>query len=162
MRNLFIRLVRTAAAGPVSYSNSQILFSRFSFFLISPFATSSLKEEPTAEPFKVPNSDRYTPTHVEGLCLPLYERQARALTRMLDIESGKVKFNEEEYAEEVLPGVGWSLIGRASRTSTLRGGVLGDAIGSGKTVITIALILADIENARKDRDVKRGISGATQ
>ena len=49
------------------------------------------------------------------------------------IESGNVPFREEERSEAVLPGVGWCLIARAFKTSSLRGGVLGDAIGSGKT-----------------------------
>ena len=58
-------------------------------------------------------------------------------------------------------GVGWCLIGKASKTSPLRGGVLGDAIGSGKTVVTIALILKGAEVARANRNVYEGRSGAT-
>lgn len=124
----------------------------------------SSMEEPSIKVFKVPNSDSYQPTALtksDGMLLDLYPRQAKALTRMLSIENGDVQFAEEEQAEETLPGVGWCLIGRASRTSKLRGGVLGDAIGSGKTVITIALILARVAEARRNIDVNRGISAAT-
>ena len=117
--------------------------------------------EPDTKDFKVPNSDDYNPTEIPELELPLYPRQAKALTRMLDIENGSVLFSEEERSEHILPGVGWCLIGKASKKSPLRGGVLGDAIGSGKTVVTIALILKGANAARANRDVKKGRSGAT-
>lgn len=88
--------------------------------------------EPETKEFRVPNSDLYSETHVAGLLLPLYKRQAKALTRMQAIEGGTVHFSEEERSEHVLPGIGWCLIARAAMRSPLRGGVLGDAIGSGK------------------------------
>ena len=60
--------------------------------------------EPDTKDFRVPNSDEYSPTDVLELELPLYPRQAKALTRMMDIESGKVSFSEEERSEHILPG----------------------------------------------------------
>jgi len=117
--------------------------------------------EPTTKEFHVPNSDAYVETSVEEMELPLYSRQAKALTRMQDIEAGNVEFNEEERSEHILNGVGWCLIGRASKMSPLKGGVLGDAIGSGKTVVTIALILSGVEKARANRNLADGKSGAT-
>jgi len=64
----------------------------------------------------------------------LYERQKKAVTKMLNIEGGKVTFEEIEMSEQPMPGsTGWSLVAKASRTSQLRGGVIADAIGSGKT-----------------------------
>lgn len=87
--------------------------------------------EPDTKEFRVPNSDAFPKAHVEGLLeLPLYTRQAKALSRMVSIENGEVPFTEEERSENILPGIGWCLIGRATRKSPLRGGVLGDAIGS--------------------------------
>jgi hypothetical protein len=121
---------------------------------------SSMGEPPTKE-FHVPNSDHYPETHVDGLELPLYQRQAKALSRMMAIENGNVLFSEEERSEDVLPGVGWCLIARARKHTPLRGGVLGDAIGSGKTAVTIALILAQVEAARTHQNVATKRSGAT-
>ena len=117
--------------------------------------------EPDTKVFQVPNSDGYSEASVDGLELPLYPRQAKALTRMQAIESGEVEFSEEERSEHVLPGIGWCLIARASKKAPLAGGVLGDAIGSGKTVVTIALILAGAELARKNRNIAKGRSSAT-
>ena len=117
--------------------------------------------EPVTKEFRVPNSDAHEETTVEDLEMPLYTRQARALSRMLAIERGDVFFSEEERSEHILPGIGWCLIARAAKKSPLRGGVLGDAIGSGKTVITIALILQGASKARKSRDAARGRSGAS-
>jgi hypothetical protein len=81
--------------------------------------------EPDTKEFHVPNSDEYKATKVDGLELQLYPRQAKALTRMRSIECGKVEFREEERSEHVLPGIGWCMIARATRQSSLRGGVLG-------------------------------------
>eukprot|EP00934_Nitzschia_sp_Nitz4_P001526 Nitzschia sp. Nitz4//scaffold16_size188269//113894//121049//NITZ4_001800-RA/size188269-processed-gene-0.61-mRNA-1//1//CDS//3329538544//1526//frame0 len=117
--------------------------------------------EPDALEFHVPNSDGFKETAVPTLALPLYSRQARALTRMLKMECGEVAFSEEERSEHILPGVGWCLISKAARKRPLRGGVLADAIGSGKTVVVIALILARVEEARRNCDVGKGRSSAT-
>lgn len=57
--------------------------------------------------------------------------------------------------------MGWCLIGRARKQTPLKGGVLGDAIGSGKTVVTIALILSGIENARANCNISEGVSSAS-
>lgn len=117
--------------------------------------------EPMTKEFHVPNSDVYKETSVDGMEFSLYPRQAKALTRMLAIEGREVEFNEEERSEHILNGVGWCLIGRATRVSPLKGGVLGDAIGSGKTVVTIALILKGVTKARENRCIANGRSGAT-
>jgi SNF2-related domain len=117
--------------------------------------------EPSTKDFHVPNSDQFAEAHMDGLELPLYPRQAKALSRMMAIENGDVLFSEEERSEVVLPGVGWCLIARARKHTPLRGGVLGDAIGSGKTAVTIAFILAKVEEARKNQDTVAKRSGAT-
>lgn len=71
--------------------------------------------EPDTKEFHVPNSDAYAETTVDALELPLYHRQAKALTRMLAIERGDVAFSEEERSEHVLPGIGWCLIAKAAK-----------------------------------------------
>ncbi|KAL3928795.1 MAG: hypothetical protein SGARI_004934 [Bacillariaceae sp.] len=96
----------------------------------------SAMAEPTTRPFRVPNSDKYEPIvfpEDKSLLLPLYPRQAKALSRMIDIENCAVEFDEEEHSEHSLPGIGWCLVAKAQRKKPLAGGVLGDAIGSGKT-----------------------------
>lgn len=52
----------------------------------------------------------------------LYERQRKAVTKMLRIESGVVTFDELEMSEQLMPGCLWSLIAKASRSARLRGG----------------------------------------
>ena len=49
-------------------------------------------------------------------------------------------FEETEVAEGVLPALRWRLEARATVPHVVRGGVLADEVGYGKTVITIALI----------------------
>lgn len=117
--------------------------------------------EPDTRVFRVPNSSAYEETPVQDMVLPLYKRQAKALSRMIAIEKGTVTFSEEERSEHVLPGVGWCMIARAAKKTPLRGGCLGDAIGSGKTAITIALIVARAPSARSNREVSEGRSSAT-
>ncbi len=91
----------------------------------------------------------------------LYERQKKALTKMLNIEGGNVDFEEIEMNEQSMPGsTSWSLVAKAARTSKLKGGVIADAIGSGKTVISIAIILKGIV-AAKDRSQYPRKSSAT-
>lgn len=79
----------------------------------------------------------------------LYERQKRVVTKMRAIENRETIFNEMEMYEEHMPGsTGWSLIARAQRNARISGGVIADAIGAGKTVISIALILQGLKDAR--------------
>jgi len=69
---------------------------------------------------------------------------------MLNIEGGNVDFEEIEMNEQSMPGsTSWSLVAKAARTSKLKGGVIADAIGSGKTVISIAIILKGIVAAKE-------------
>ncbi|KAI2504229.1 pyrimidine dimer repair by nucleotide-excision repair [Fragilaria crotonensis] len=71
---------------------------------------------------------------------------------MLAIEERKTTFEELEMSEFEMPGsTGLSLAAKATRNTTLCGGVIADAIGAGKTVISIALILSDINSARQER-----------
>lgn len=96
----------------------------------------------------------------------LYERQQKVVTKMLAIESQTTTFEEIEISEQEMPGsTGLSILAKASRIATICGGlnleqnlefiflgVIADAIGTGKTVISIALILHGLEQARKSRE----------
>eukprot|EP00930_Biecheleria_cincta_P021338 TRINITY_DN1583_c0_g1_i3.p1 TRINITY_DN1583_c0_g1~~TRINITY_DN1583_c0_g1_i3.p1 ORF type:complete len:1977 (-),score=328.37 TRINITY_DN1583_c0_g1_i3:362-5602(-) len=101
--------------------------------------------------FQVPNSDAFkeaeTPEAMAAQGKQLYPRQARALHRMLDIEAGRVSFEQEERSEHQLPGVGWLLEARARAVRTLPGGVLADEMGGGKTITTLALVASTEKQA---------------
>ena len=80
--------------------------------------------------------------------LKLYARQIKVKSWMEAIEEGKQFYDECDCTDAVLPGVGWQVQAKASLSKPLRGGVLADALGAGKTVTVIALIAADISKAR--------------
>lgn len=67
--------------------------------------------------------------------------QLRSLTWMLAREDANAEpFIEEEVSEAILEPLGWRAEGRAQREIHVRGGVLADQVGYGKTAITLALI----------------------
>lgn len=73
--------------------------------------------------------------------LELRPEQKRSLTWMLAQESKEIEpFQEEEVAEGMLEPMGWRVEGKASRQVLVKGGVLADAVGYGKTAITLGLI----------------------
>ncbi|GAC98229.1 DNA repair protein rad8 [Pseudozyma hubeiensis SY62] len=77
----------------------------------------------------------------ELFALQLRREQKRSLTWMLEQEQADVQpFHEEEISEGLLDPLGWRAEGRAVRPVTVRGGVLADAVGYGKTCISLALI----------------------
>jgi len=109
--------------------------------------------DPILKPFKVRNCNEQKPTFV-SLKNPfsLYERQQKAVTKMLAIENSLTEFEELEMSEQELPGsTGWSLIAKAVRKTKTRGGVIADCIGAGKTVVSIAIILCGLEASRASR-----------
>ncbi|KAL9190563.1 hypothetical protein ACHAXT_000269 [Thalassiosira profunda] len=123
---------------------------------------SSSQKDPVLERFRLHNCSDLPETRVP-LKAPhqLYERQQKAVTKMLRVERGEVEFDEIEMSEQVMPGsTGWSLVAKASRTTRLRGGVIADAIGAGKTLISIAIILRGIEAARANRSFPRKSSAS--
>ncbi|KAL7551244.1 LOW QUALITY PROTEIN: hypothetical protein ACHAWF_014435, partial [Thalassiosira exigua] len=124
------------------------------------FRLLSTQDDPVLERFRLHNCHDLPETLVP-LKEPyeLYERQRRAVTKMLQVEKGDVAFEEVEMNEQAMPGsTGWSLVARASRNTRLCGGVIADAIGSGKTVVSIAMILHGIEAARANRSFPRNSS----
>lgn len=91
----------------------------------------------------------------------LYDRQKRVVTKMAAIENGEREFAETEICEFEMPGsTGISLMGKVSRRCFLKGGVIADSIGAGKTVISIALILKGLTKSRQSQCYPRN-SAAT-
>ena len=101
--------------------------------------------------FSIPSSKQFAPVTdaIPGWDAekPLFDRQARALRRMVDVEAGAVDHIEEDYYDETLPHVGFSLQARARQSRPLGGGVLADVMGGGKTVTALALVAAGKEAA---------------
>ncbi|KAF9006107.1 hypothetical protein BDQ17DRAFT_1352752 [Cyathus striatus] len=73
--------------------------------------------------------------------IPLRKEQLRSLGWMLKQESSDAPpFIEEEISEAISEPLGWRAEGRAQRPACVRGGVLADQVGYGKTAITLGLI----------------------
>jgi len=71
----------------------------------------------------------------------LRPEQLRSLHWMKEQERADIlPFIEEEVAEALLPHLNWRAEGKAERPHYVRGGVLADEVGYGKTAITIGLI----------------------
>ncbi|KAL1955354.1 hypothetical protein VTO42DRAFT_8636 [Malbranchea cinnamomea] len=72
---------------------------------------------------------------------PLRPEQLRSLTWMVSQEADDVPpFEEEEVVEALLPVINWRAEGRASTKKLVKGGILGDDVGYGKTAISLGLI----------------------
>ena len=73
--------------------------------------------------------------------IQLRKEQQRSLKWMLSQESQDAPaFREQEIEEEVHSSLGWRAEARARQNKTVRGGVLADEVGYGKTAISLALI----------------------
>ncbi|KIK50592.1 hypothetical protein GYMLUDRAFT_51100 [Collybiopsis luxurians FD-317 M1] len=73
--------------------------------------------------------------------IPLRKEQTRSLEWMIHQEDSKAEpFVEEEVSEALLDPLGWRAEGLAQRPVHIRGGVLADQVGYGKTAITLGLI----------------------
>ena len=70
----------------------------------------------------------------------LRPEQLRSLTWMQRMEATCEPFIEEEVVDEALSVLGWRAEARVQIPVVVRGGVLADAVGYGKTAITLALI----------------------
>lgn len=71
----------------------------------------------------------------------LRPEQLRSLTWMMDQEKeSSLPFIEEEISEALLTHLNWRAEGKAERPILVRGGVLADQVGYGKTAITLGLI----------------------
>ncbi|KAK5052544.1 hypothetical protein LTR84_002409 [Exophiala bonariae] len=74
----------------------------------------------------------------------LWDSQRKTLTWMIDCESSKSLWVEEALKETCIPALGWRLEVKASRNLVVRGGVLADKVGSGKTITTLELVRRDL------------------
>ncbi|KAH7915282.1 hypothetical protein BJ138DRAFT_1122797 [Hygrophoropsis aurantiaca] len=92
--------------------------------------------------------------------VPLRPEQLRSLTWMLRQEArDTAPFIEEEISEAILEPLGWRAEGRAQRAVRIRGGVLADEVGYGKTAITLGLIDCASKNVREEFEKVDGIAG---
>ncbi|KAJ7696566.1 hypothetical protein B0H17DRAFT_1053716 [Mycena rosella] len=83
--------------------------------------------------------------------LNLRPEQLRSLEWMVAQEAHDAPpFMEEEISEAILHPLGWRAEGRAQRPVHVRGGVLADAVGYGKTATTLGLIDCMRKNVEKD------------
>ncbi|CEL01085.1 hypothetical protein ASPCAL00677 [Aspergillus calidoustus] len=73
--------------------------------------------------------------------LELRPEQLRSLSWMANQEADDIEpFTEEEIEEALLPTLMWRAEGRVAASKTVRGGILADDVGYGKTAIVLGLI----------------------
>ncbi|WVQ93615.1 hypothetical protein IAU59_000691 [Kwoniella sp. CBS 9459] len=123
---------------PMNSSKGQIKLS----WRLTPGQVADTPQPPRV--FMLPSNKR-DPEHPQpkGFKLPLRKEQLRSLWWMLEQEQPKGKthtFVEEEISEAALPSLGWRAEGKAERPVMIRGGVIADQVGYGKTIISLALI----------------------
>ncbi|KAF9497116.1 hypothetical protein BDN71DRAFT_1445134 [Pleurotus eryngii] len=83
--------------------------------------------------------------------LKLRVEQLRSLEWMVAQEAKTAPpFIEEEISEAMLDALGWRAEGRVQRSVKIRGGVLADQVGYGKTAITLALIDVMASNVKEE------------
>ena len=87
--------------------------------------------------------------------LELRPEQKRSLQWMIGQEVDDMAFYEEEIEEATLSQLGWRAEARVRRTRIVRGGVLADEVGYGKTATTLALIDAQKKGAEEYPGHKR-------
>jgi hypothetical protein len=87
-------------------------------------------------------SNKRDPEHdqPQHFLLDLRKEQLRSLSWMLDQETTGRTFIEEEISEAMLPALHWRAEGKVERPVLVRGGVIADQVGYGKTIISLALI----------------------
>lgn len=79
--------------------------------------------------------------------MTLRPEQSRSLHWMISRESDDVEpFVEEEIEESSIPLLSWRAEGRARKSKLVRGGVLADQVGYGKTVTTLGLCNSMMES----------------
>ncbi|RHZ71269.1 hypothetical protein CDV55_103969 [Aspergillus turcosus] len=88
----------------------------------------------------------------------LRPEQLRSLSWMLEQEKDDIApFIEEEVEEAILPSMMWRAEGKVMVQRTVRGGVLADDVGYGKTAITLGLI--DVQHSRGHDTIPKAMAG---
>ncbi|KAG2338586.1 hypothetical protein BDR05DRAFT_918202 [Suillus weaverae] len=106
------------------------------------------------------DSEHSQPPNFDEDKLPLRPEQLRSLTWMIARETENSEpFVEEEISEAILEPLGWRAEGRAQRPVHIRGGVLADQVGYGKTAITLGLIDCTAKSVKKEFKEKGDIIG---
>ena len=91
--------------------------------------------------------------------LKLRSEQLQSLSWMVSQESDDAPpFEEEEFVEALLPTINWRAEGRALTKRQVRGGILADDIGYGKSAISLALI--DVQFEADSKTVPDSVDGA--
>ena len=102
----------------------------------------------------------------DGSQLSLRFEQQRSLHWMVEQESRRPRpFYEQEIEEACLPSLSWRAEVRATRACYVRGGVLADKVGYGKTITTLALIDSQRRNEPaqcKDAKTKNTFFGSIE
>ena len=129
---------RALARLPVNTTKGQIQLS----WRLTPGQISDVPE--ALRVFILPSNKR-DPQHAQprGFLLSLRKEQLRSLWWMLEQEKAEGRthtFVEEEISEAALPSLGWRAEGKAERPIMVRGGVIADQVGYGKTIISLGLI----------------------
>ena len=125
---------------------------------MTPGQTADIPEPPRH--FVLPSNKR-DPEHAQpsSFTLPLRKEQLRSLWWMLEQEKAEDQshtFVEEEISEAALPSLGWRAEGKAERPVMIRGGVIADQVGYGKTIISLALI-AESKNHEAPEPAPKGL-----
>ncbi|THH27510.1 hypothetical protein EUX98_g6678 [Antrodiella citrinella] len=108
------------------------------------------------------SSNKLDPEHDQPphFKIDLRPEQLRSLTWMIQQEAVNAPpFIEEEISEAILEPLGWRAEGRAQRAIHVRGGVLADQVGYGKTAITLGLIDCLYDDVKKDMRKYKDMKG---
>ncbi|KAI5302822.1 hypothetical protein KEM56_000322, partial [Ascosphaera pollenicola] len=89
----------------------------------------------------------------------LRREQLRSLTWMIAQEDDSaLPFEEEEVAEALIPSLSWRAEARATTKKAIKGGILGDEVGYGKTAISLALF--DSQFQKDSNSTPERVNGA--